>query len=169
MRNALVIVVVAIAAIVVGVLVFLYGGDTTSNASSPIVIEDNPVVISFTKLAQGVHSTVATRTNYLITAESELKELWKMVDANGTVPAVDFNKNYVAAVFAGQKMTGGYEITVSKVEDTSVRNVVVTLADPGSDCMVTQSTTAPYQIIELPKTPLTFTHQDQAVTTSCSQ
>jgi len=162
---------IAVAAIIIGASLSLYGGNGFSNTSPSAAIENQPaaVIVPFTKLAQGVKSTVSTRTNYLITSASEFTKLWQMVDAKGKVPAVDFTKNDVVAVFAGQKMTGGYEITVSKVEDTNVRNVVVTLAKPGSDCVLTQSTIAPYQIIEIPKTTLTFAHIDQDTTINCSQ
>jgi hypothetical protein len=123
--------------------------------------------VPFTELSRGAHSDVSTRTNYLITSTAELEKLWKMISASGKMPVIDFTKNNVAAVFAGQKMTGGYAIVVSKIMDVQDRLVTVTLTKPGSNCILTQSTTAPYQVIQLPKTSLQFTHEDQVTTTNC--
>lgn len=172
-KDTLVIAGVAVVAIVIGVSLFFYGGDSFSSASPSAVTEarsvPTPVVVSFTELARGAHSKVLTRTNYLITSTSEFEKLWQMVDAKGKAPVVDFTKDSVVAVFAGQVMTGGYSISVSKVTDAEKRTVAVILTSPGSNCIVTQSTNEPYQIIKVPKTSLTFTHEDQTSTTNCSQ
>jgi len=164
MRNALIVSGAVVVAVIVGTLLFLYGGENFSNKNYSIV-----TTVPFTELAHGTQSDVATRTNYLITSASELEKLWKMIDAKGNPPVVDFAKSAVAAVFAGQKMTGGYAIAVSKVTDAQDRVVTITLSSPDSTCLFTQSITAPYQIIKLPKTSLSFTHEDQTATTSCSQ
>jgi len=162
---------VAVVAIIIGGFVFVYGGQNFSGTPFSEATGNVPVAIAvpFTELAHGTQSDVSTRTNYLITSMSELDKLWEMVNATSTPPTVDFSSNYVAAVFAGQRMTGGYAIAVSKVADTQNRLVTITITSPDSSCMVTQSTTAPYQIVEIPKTSLPFTHEDQTSTTSCSQ
>lgn len=155
---------VAIVAIGVGIAAFFYGG-----GAAPQAIGQQPAVnVPFAELAKDAHSTVITRVNYLITSESEFIKLWKMVDAAGAPPKVDFSTKYVAAVFAGKKPTGGYGITVSKVEDANVRMVTITLAKPDAACILTQAETAPYQIIELPKTTLSFSHEDQTSTVGCT-
>jgi hypothetical protein len=166
MREKHVIVGLAIALVAISIATILQ----MRTNDSPIIAESlEPTPVPFTELTRGATSAIATSTNYLITSESQLEKLWQLVDAEGDVPKVDFNTQYVAAVFAGQRPTTGYAIEVSKVEDTTVRTVVVTLAKPGSDCVTGQSVTAPYAIIVLPKTPLTFTHQNEATTTLCSQ
>jgi len=157
-------------AITIGVLAFIYGGNNLSNISSTSAGE-NPaaVAVPFTNLAHGVSSKVSTRTNYLITSKSELEKLWEIIDASGKTPSVDFSKNYVAAVFAGKKPTSGYDVVVSKVEDTNVRTVTVTLINPGDNCSEKSSFTAPYALIELPITQLSFTHEDKTATNDCSR
>jgi len=138
---------VVFVAIVAGVFLFLYSTSVSSNQSSTVIS------VPFTKLAQGTQSTVSVRTNYLITSTGEFEKLWKMIDAKGSPPTVDFTKNSVAAIFAG---------TVSSVEDTDVRTVTVT----GTSCSFKKATTTPYELITLPATPLEFTHEDQA-TNNC--
>lgn len=160
----------ALIAVIIGVTEFVYGGKSFN--TPPPAVNDNQqqaVAVPFKPITTGIKSKVTTRTNYLITSDSELDKLWKMVDAKGSVPNVDFNNNYVAAVFAGAQPTPGYGVAVSKIEDTNVRTVIVTLIKPGAGCLAKASTTTPYVLVELPKTSLPFTHQDQASTTSCSQ
>jgi hypothetical protein len=134
--------------IIVGVLISFYGGSVSSDQSSMAIS------VPFTKLAQGTQSTVSARTNYLITSASELEKLWKMIDAKGSPPAIDFTNNCVAAIFAG---------TVSRVEDTDVRTVTVT----GTSCSLKKATTTPYELITLPTTSLSFAHEDISITAAC--
>ncbi|MDP2652107.1 MAG: protease complex subunit PrcB family protein [bacterium] len=162
MRNTLIVGGVAVAAIVIGVLVFLRGGDSFSNASA-----SPATVVSFTQLARGSHSKVTMRVNYLITSSDQLNELWKMVDATSTPPKIDFKKEAVIAVFAGEQPTAGYAISVAKVEDTSARIVSITLAKPDGRCMTGQVLTTPYELVTLPATSLPLAHEDISTTTSC--
>lgn len=170
MRSALIMGGVVLAVVIIAVLVFLYSGGNLNTVPSAAT-ENHPIVtaVPFTKLVQGTQSGVSIRTNYLITSASGLEKLWKMIVANGKMPVVDFTAYSVAAVFAGEKPTDDYAIAVSKVEDTNVRTVVVTLAQPDASCKPKHSATAPYELIVLPKTSLTFTHEDRIATTSCSQ
>ena len=161
MRNALIVGGISVVAIGIGVFVFLYGGKAFGVAPS------TEIIVPFIELAQGTQSSVSRRTNYLITSESQLDELWNMTDAKGIPPTVDFTKNYVAGVFSGKEPTTGYAITVSKVMDVKSRIVTVTLVSPDTSCILAQSMTAPYQIISLPKTSLPFAHEDQTITVSC--
>ena len=159
---------VAVVGIAIGVFVFLYGGENFSNNPPPVPIENLAAVeVPFTELASGTQSNIKKRTNYLITSIYGLEELWKLVDTKRKMPDIDFNKNYVIAVFAGQNPTSGYAISVSKVEDAQNRVVTITLISPGTSCVLAQSKTAPYQIIELSKTSLLFTHEDKATVSEC--
>lgn len=168
MRNHIIVGGAILVAIIIGVLAFFYSSGRTPNA--PVaMIEESPVAVSFTEIATGTRSTVTTRTNYLITSADQLHKLWSMVDAKGNPPAVDFASYAVAAVFAGAEPTSDYTISVSKVEDTNERTVIVTLAKPPNGCTLKYSTTTPYQIISLPVTSLPLAHEDVATTTNCSQ
>ena len=127
------------------------------------------VIVPFTALAEGAQSEVSARVNYLITTPEELAELWKLLKEPPPPPTVDFDKNVVAAIFAGEVPTAGYSITVAEVRDTADRMVKVELTKPGEGCVLAQSVAAPYQIIELPKTSLPFTHEDIVTTVRCRQ
>jgi hypothetical protein len=125
--------------------------------------------VAFTELAKGEQSSVSTRENYLITTPEQLKALWDLLNTSTPLPSVDFDTSQVIAVFAGKEPSAGYTITVTKVADASLRMVTIQTATPGPSCTAAQVVTTPYQVLLLPKTPLTLTHEDTATTTSCWQ
>jgi hypothetical protein len=130
----------AVAIITIVVLTIIYGSSISNSSAA--------VSVPFTKITEGTQSNIVERTNYLITSTEEFEKLWKIVDAKGDPPTIDFTKNSVAAIFAG---------TVSRVEDTDVRTVTVT----SMNCSSKKATTTPYELITLPTTSLDFTHKDQ--------
>lgn len=127
------------------------------------------VAVPFAELARGTNAPIDRRVNYLITSPEQFRDLWAMIGAAEMMPDIDFSAYVVAAVFAGEKPTGGYDITVSGVKDADVRTVTVTLAEPGGDCVLTQMITAPYQIIKLPRTTLNIIHEDVSTTVGCAE
>lgn len=168
MRDTMTIIGMAVVAIVIG-----YGAYMLA-VRSGTVVEEPPatqspatVIVPFTALARGEHSTVTRRTNYLITSADQLATLWQMIDAPGQTPAVDFSAKSVVAVFSGTKPTLGYDIRITQVGDSTARTVTVLLTSPGGSCLPAQATISPYEIVEISKTDLPFTHVDIATTTSC--
>lgn len=118
-------------------------------------------------IAHGSQSQVKNRVNYLIQSEKELGDLWKLLNTDKKVPEVDFASKSVIAVFAGEKQTAGYDIIVQSVVDTQVREVTISLIKPGPGCVTGQVITAPYQLVEVPKTSLSLTHKDVDVIARC--
>lgn len=164
MRNTLTIGGLALVAIIIGAFVFLRGPNNFSNENGAAA-----VAVPFTELARGADAPIDRRANYLIVSPEQFSDLWEMIGATEPMPDVDFSTYVVAAVFAGEKPNGGYDINVSSVTDADVRTVTVTLAEPGGDCMFTQAITAPYQIIKLPRTALDITHKDVSMTVGCAE
>ncbi len=127
--------------------------------------------IPFDVLDVGIHAAgVAVRKNYAAYSREGLEKIWEI--AHGTdgppLPKVDFSKEYVIGIFAGQKSTGGNSAVVTAVtEAENMRTVAVTLTKPGAGCMVTQSLTNPYQIVTVPFSDATLTHSDTEIITSC--
>jgi hypothetical protein len=91
-----------------------------------------------------------------------------MINATTTPPKVDFEKNAVIAVFAGQQPSTGYAIQVSKVVDSSARLVSITIAKPDDGCMNGQSLTTPYELVTILTTSLPLAHEDLSATTMCN-
>jgi hypothetical protein len=69
----------------------------------------------------------------------------------GDRPAVDFTRDVVVAVAAGQRPTGGYEIAVNRVRQANGElTVEVVETTPGPNCMTTTSLTQPVDVIVVP-------------------
>lgn len=172
MKDALIILGLSLLAILAGAALFMYGQKRyePQQATQTPAPQTQPAaaLVPFTPLRSGSHSSVADRANYLITSASQLAQLWKLINATGTPPAIDFGSYDIAAVFAGQKPTTGYAITVSKIEDALKRTVIVDLVRPGPNCTVGQSLTSPYQLVKLPETSLPVTHEDKDTVRNCN-
>lgn len=69
----------------------------------------------------------------------------------GDRPSVDFNRDVVVAVAAGQRPTGGYEIVVDRVAQSDGQlTVEVVERAPGPNCMTTASLTQPVDVVVVP-------------------
>ncbi len=156
----------AVIAAAIGVF-FFYSGDFSEGPSSIADSQQSAVIVPFTKIVSGSQSQVSRRVNYVITSSAELNELWKMVDTTATPPNIDFEKDAVIAVFAGERPTTGYAIEVSNVVDSNTRLVSITLTKPDGNCMTGQSLTTPYEIVAVPTTSLPLSHEDISTTVSC--
>ncbi|MCR4333928.1 MAG: hypothetical protein NUV60_02885 [Patescibacteria group bacterium] len=164
-RDTHIIIGLALVALAIGVF-FLARFRTASDTPSAVAnIQPSAVIVPFTKIVSGEKSTVTERVNYLITSSDELTKLWKMVDATGTPPTVDFNTQNVIAVFAGKESTSS--IAVAKIEDTNARVVSVTLTKPDGACATELTAPAPYEIVVVAVTTLPLAHEDLAATAGC--
>ncbi len=122
-------------------------------------------------IATGTHAVDGDKqANYAAYAEEGLAKIWKYAyGATKPIPAIDFSKEYVIAVFAGEKPTGGYVVEASSVtDDGESRVVTVTLTSPGKGCMVTEALSAPFQIVAVPLSGSTLSHSDVKATESCN-
>ena len=69
----------------------------------------------------------------------------------GERPSVDFNRDVVVAVAAGQRPTGGYEIAIDRVTQSDGQlTVEVVERTPGPNCMTTASLTQPVDVVVVP-------------------
>ena len=85
-----------------------------------------------------------------------------------TLPRVDFTQNYVIAVFAGEKASGGHDIEVADIEDTeSKRKVSIALTRPGAGCIATQALTRPFQIVVVPASDLELAREEAEIEVAC--
>lgn len=111
-----------------------------------------PIVDAF----QGTQSVVATPLTAIVRDQITWNKLW--IDTFGgdvAAPPVDFTRNMAIAVYAGQKPTGGYGVTIATVERLNDRLVVdYRLRSPLPGQVVTQALTAPYAIAIVPTSPL---------------
>jgi hypothetical protein len=86
------------------------------------------------------------------------RALWKqLIDSSGAPLDVDFKKESVVFLLAGQRPTGGYHIAVSSVAPDGKDGVVVNAAvtPPPADSMNMQVLTYPYEVIAIAKPGVT--------------
>jgi hypothetical protein len=162
MRETLVVVVVAVVAAVVGLLTFVF----MNNSTAPVAEEKNAPV-AFRELAQGDHSSVERRVNYLVYSEAQMEQLWELIGAADAPPGVDFTTSTVIGIFSGKQPTAGYEIAVDRIIDAETRNITITTSRPGVSCLPAKTMTEPYQVIVVPKTSLSYALEYIPTTTSC--
>lgn len=63
---------------------------------------------------------------------------------------VDFSSRRVVLLSLGGRPTGGYSISVEKIEDYGdFIKASIIIKKPGSNCVVTQAQTSPYQFVEV--------------------
>lgn len=158
-KDLLILGIFTIIALALAIGILFYGYNTT-NISVPVSV-----------IARGAHAPIQVRENYVIRNEKEwrqFRELFAAADAP-TLPPVDFSKKQVLVVFSGVKPTSGYSVKVSKVTDTNKQRIVtIAFSAPGSNCIVTQSQTSPYEIVTVPVKGLPLTHVNITKTHPCS-
>ncbi len=105
---------------------------------------------------KGAFSGVTQAKSLVINKKEDWENLWKEVHSltipPPPLPDIDFTKHTVLAAFMGQKPTGGYTISISKVikKDKEIL-VYLESKEPPRDAMTIQSLTAPYCMVVVPK------------------
>lgn len=97
------------------------------------------------------------RTEAVIRNERELRKLWIAIHSTpgrelpvAPRPEVDFRTEMVIAIGMGRRSSGGYRISVTRVEDTGDKlRVFYETHSPGPNCLVPQSMTSPVELIRL--------------------
>ncbi|MBU2158834.1 protease complex subunit PrcB family protein [Patescibacteria group bacterium] len=179
MRDILIVLGMCVAAIVVGILLYMYGPAEMREVSNPAPSEQaaantaEPVsgAVSIQVLDAGTNAGAAAQRKNIATYDTDgFERLWQMAHGNdGTpMPSVDFSERYVIGVFAGTKSSGGHGIEVSEVRDSGdTRTVVITLTKPGAGCMTSQALTSPYQIVTVPISMAVLSKVERTVETAC--
>jgi hypothetical protein len=69
----------------------------------------------------------------------------------GDRPEVDFNRDVIVAIAAGQRSSGGYEIAVDRVRQADGElTVEVVETAPGPNCITTTALTQPVDVVAVP-------------------
>ena len=180
-RNLLIVGGSALAAVLIGSGLYLYYAETglpntelsmANPASSTDTTPEPSPSVSFRVLDSGTQATNApARKNYAAYSKDGFEKLWTMAhgSSGAPIPEIDFSTEYAIGVFAGQRPTGGYAIEVASVTDEDVvRTVNVLLTKPGTNCMVTEAFTSPYQIIVVPLSAAALAHTDAEAAAPCN-
>lgn len=162
MRHTVIVPFILFCAIVIGGLVYIFGGPNFGEPASESPTEEG----SFIVLAEGnAAQTIERRTNYRIKNEEELISLWQILyGTSASAPVVNFEKNEVIAILDGSHATNGYRVEVTDVIDAPrLRTIYIEHTEPGDACDIQGGETSPFQIIQLPRSFLPLSKQEITV------
>jgi hypothetical protein len=99
------------------------------------------------RIGQWSTSGITTPARLVIRDDSSYARFWSSLGA-GQRPSVDFSRDVVIAVAAGQQATGGHGIAVERVTRADQGLAVeVVQSSPGPGCVVTQALTQPVDVV----------------------
>ncbi|GMV38222.1 MAG: hypothetical protein AMXMBFR61_27300 [Fimbriimonadales bacterium] len=134
-----------------GVMFVQYAGEDWSPGPWPPSVK-TPAVLN----SNGTQSSIHVRRALVITNQRDLDMLW--AEHNGArqgalpKPVVDFEKQSLVAVFAGDKPTHGYSLTVKSINETERSiDVYVGLVSPAKDAKVIRQITQPWIVVPVDK------------------
>jgi hypothetical protein len=118
---------------------------------------------SFRVLDSGDRSGITSAQERVVLDAEEWRRLWQEHEAGGpanrSLPSVDFSREVCVAIFAGQRPTGGFTVTVEETTGSaSGLEVAYRLTGPPPGAIVSQALTSPFQIVavESRATPVRF-------------
>lgn len=127
--------------------------------AGPTPIRDGPTAggsehqqHSFRTLAEGAYSRVSQRTVAVVRDEQAWKGLAPKLGPASLRGAVDWEKDQLLVLFAGERTSGGYRVEVTRIAMEGAEAVVhVTDIEPDPSCSTTQALTYPFAVIAMPR------------------
>jgi hypothetical protein len=118
-----------------------------SNAGTPLP------TVNFSVIAAGDHTISGVPENRKLEIYTDQASFDASLYLFIQPPAehtVDFSSRRVVLLSLGGRPTGGYSISVEKIEDHGdFIEASIIISKPGSNCFVTQAQTSPYQFVEV--------------------
>jgi hypothetical protein len=103
-------------------------------------------------LDRGTHSNIDSAQQVVVRDPADWGALWKEHAPERPLPAVNFAREAVAAVFLGTRPTGGYGVEiVGAAEKAGAFVVQYRETKPGADAIAAQVITSPFLLVAMPK------------------
>jgi uncharacterized membrane protein len=106
-------------------------------------------------IAKGDSSRLVEPRRFLVRDRAAFRAVWLAhagADADESVPSIDFDKRMVAAVFAGERPTPGYEIAIAGAwRDGDSLTITVEERAPDPALVAAQIIVSPFHIVSLPR------------------
>lgn len=110
----------------------------------------NGGALELRRIGQWTRTGVSEARRLIIRDANAWAAFWSELGV-GDRPAVDFARDMVVAVAAGQRPTGGYEIAVDRVRQVNGElTVEVVETTPGPNCITAASVTQPVDVVVVP-------------------
>ena len=138
------------------------------DAAAPYVPYDAAASLPMRRIGQWSTSGVTTPAREVIRDDSAYTRFWAGLGA-GQRPSVDFSRDVVIAVAAGQRPTGGHGIAVTRVVRQGAGLAVeVVETVPGPGCVPTQQITQPVDVVVVAAADArTWSFSDQTRSQEC--
>jgi hypothetical protein len=106
---------------------------------------------------KGDQSNVDAAKQVVVRDAAAWRTLWQQHSPDRPLPAVDFAKETIVAVFLGSKMTAGYTVTILSTTEGGGALVVKyrETRPPATGGVTAQVLTFPYHIVAIPKVTTT--------------
>jgi hypothetical protein len=102
------------------------------------------------RIGQWTRTGISEARRLVIRDANAWADFWSELGV-GDRPAVDFSRDVVVAVSAGQRPTGSHEIAIERVINNGGElTVEVVETTPGPNCMTTASLTQPVDVVVVP-------------------
>lgn len=129
-------------------------GATTPTPRSPTTAVADPSS-SIVRLYAAAHSAYEMAEETVVRDRAAWEAAWQQLHnglAAEPVPPVDFTRDMVLLVAAGQRSTGGTSVRVDGVTAGAGGALVrYTVTEPGAGCMSAQVMTAPVEAVRVPR------------------
>jgi hypothetical protein len=103
------------------------------------------------RLGQWTRTGIGESRRLVIRDANAWAEFWSELGV-GDRPEVDFSRDLVVAVAAGQRSSGGHEIAVEQVaESNGELTIGVVETTPGPNCMTSSALTQPVDVVAIPR------------------
>jgi hypothetical protein len=121
----------------------------TSDYSVTVTISRMPEMqIVFNDYMKGTNCSHIEKKTYVIRDNEQLGKMWEKFGANMLPPEIDFSKNMIVVVFAGQFNTGGYSASIEKITESKTGfTVIIKTTSPSKDSPVTMALSQPYHMV----------------------
>ena len=112
------------------------------------------IPVSFRSVGKGYRSGVRAPLQVVARSHGEWTALWRQHTSGDSSsrppPAIDFDKEVVVALFLGERPTGGYDVQISRAEQTNDGLIIYYREkDPPPGGMVIQALTQPFHIVRI--------------------
>ena len=117
-------------------------------AGAPAAADHPPMLRTIDK---GAASNVDESKTAVVRDAAAWKTLWQGHAPDRDLPAVDFSREMVVAVFLGSRTTSGYDVTIQGTHVDDGKLVVeYRETSPARDAMTAQVITSPFHIAAVP-------------------
>jgi hypothetical protein len=144
-------------------------GDTASRAGGRAAVTQGEQ--PFTSILESVTSGFSERAGLVLRTRAGYEETMRTaygILADAAPPPVDFERDMVIVVAAGERATGGYAVRIDAIErDADGALIRSTVTSPGSACIVSQMLTSPVHVVSTPAIEGAVRFEWRQVTDAC--